>query len=769
MRPVALAIAGLVLTTISCGDDPEGPPGGEGVASSIPEPPAPEVADLEFPDVPSGTVTWTGDIARIVFDRCAACHRPESSAPFPLLTYADVKKRGRQLVEVTTARYMPPWMPTPGHGPFEGDRSLSPLQIAQIDQWVADGAPQGDPGDLPDPPKWESGWQLGQPDLVLRMPEAFVVPAEGHDVFRNFVITATTTETRYVRAVELLTGNDRVVHHAIMQIDETTSAQRRDEAEEEPGFGGMGMAESAPPDGHFLGWTPGKTSTTVPEGMPWILKPGSAVLLQLHMLPTGRPEKIQCTIGLHFTPTPPKRRPFMILLRNDRIDVAAGNRDYVIEDSFELPTSVKLFGVYPHAHYLGKNMKVFARLPDGTGKWLLNIDDWDFNWQEEYRFVDPPSLPKGTKLVMRFSYDNSANNPRNPNVPPKRTRFGLSSLDEMGTLAMQVVPDDQSKLALMQRAFSQHEVDRDPSGWMGYNNLGTLLAKKGEFEAAITQFRLGLAQKNVSVLHMNLGGALAQVGRLPEAATHLKHALTANPNNSVAHYNLAEVLTRLGQLPEAARHLKSVVEANPQDGIAHRDLGRLLERLNTPKDAIKHYRAAIAQNDADSESRLRLARILVFLKRETEAILECQEVLARRAGDPQALGTLGTALCRIGNRREGLARLRSAVTNAPGRARLDFMSLLVMTLATSKKCTPEEAAEAVRLAEQAVRASRIPPVLDALGCAYAAAGRYPEAIAAAEEAVSMAERARAKGMAAMIREHVKCFNQSRPYIVPDHR
>jgi len=769
MRRVAIALVGVVLATSSCGEDPESSPADEGVASSIREPQDPAVGDLRLPVVPSGTVTWTGDIARIVFDRCAACHRPESSAPFPLLTYADVKKRGRQLVEVTTARYMPPWMPTPGHGPFEGDRSLSPLQIAQIDQWVADGAPEGDPGDLPDPPKWGSGWQLGQPDLVLRMPEPFVVPAEGHDVYRNFVIPATTTEARYVRAVELVTGNDRVVHHAIMQIDETTSAQRRDEADEGPGFGGMGMAESTPPDGHFLGWTPGKSAIKVPEGMPWTLKPGSTLLLQLHMLPTGKPEEIQCAIGLHFTSTPPKRRPFMILLRNDRIDVAAGNRDYVIEDSFELPTSVKLFGVYPHAHYLGKNMKVFARLPDGTGKWLLNIDDWDFNWQEEYRFVDPPSLPKGTRLVMRFSYDNSADNPRNPNVPPKRIRFGLSSLDEMGTLALQVVPDDQSKLDVMQQAFSQHEVDRDPSGWMGYNNLGTALAEKGQFEAAIVQFRLGLDQKNVSVLHMNLGGALAQMGRLPEAATHLKHALTANPHNSGIRYNLAGVLRGLGQLPEAARHLKSVVEANPQDGIAHRDLARLLERLSTPKEAVKHYRAAIAQNGADSESRLRLARILVFLKRETEAIRECRELLARRAGDPQALGTLGTALCQIGNRSEGLAHLRSAVANAPARAKLDPISVLIMTLSTSKKCTPQEAAEAVRLAEQAVRASRSPPILDALGCAYASAGRYREAIAAAEEAANMAGRAGAKRMAAIIGERVKLFKQSRPYILPNDR
>ncbi|MEE2714001.1 MAG: hypothetical protein VX913_14625, partial [Planctomycetota bacterium] len=149
MRPVVLALVGVVLATAGCGEDPESSPADEGVASSIREPQATAVSELPLPVVPFGTVTWTGDIARIVLGRCAACHRPESSAPFPLLTYADVKKRGRQLVEVTSSRYMPPWMPTPGHGPFEGDRSLSPLQIAQIDQWVADGAPEGDPGDLP--------------------------------------------------------------------------------------------------------------------------------------------------------------------------------------------------------------------------------------------------------------------------------------------------------------------------------------------------------------------------------------------------------------------------------------------------------------------------------------------------------------------------------------------------------------------------------------------------------------------------------------------
>jgi tetratricopeptide (TPR) repeat protein len=321
----------------------------------------------------------------------------------------------------------------------------------------------------------------------------------------------------------------------------------------------------------------------------------------------------------------------------------------------------------------------------------------------------------------------------------------------------------------MQRAFSQHEVDRKPEGWMGYNNLGTVLAEKGEFDAAIVQFRLALSRKNIPVLHANLGGALARTGRLPEAVTHLRHALNADPHNSLVRFNLAGVLTRMGQLPEAAQHLKAVVESNPQDGVAHRDLARLLERLRKPKEAIKHYRAAIAQNDADIELRLRLARVLVVSKREAEAIRECHEVLTRRGGDPQALGTLGTALCRIGNRSEGLVHLRTAVMNAPSQTKSDFTALLVMTLATSNKCTSQEGAEAVRIARQASNASRTPPILDALGCAYAATGRYQEAVAVGEEAIRMAERARAKGMAAVIREHVECFKQSRPYIAPDHR
>src|SRR5438094_28628 len=241
-----------------------------------------------------GPVSFSRAVAPIVFQKCAGCHRPGQSAPFALLTYQEVYKHARQIAEVTQRRYMPPWLPEPGYGEFAFDRRLSVDQIETIQQWVADGAIEGDPTDLPPQPQFPERWQLGWPDLVLTLPQAHTLPAEGKDVYRNFVVPIPVPTLKYVKGVEFLPGNARVVHHAFIDVDETGQSRRLAERENPPGFDGMELPDSAVmPGGQLLGWQPGKAAYFSPRGLSWVLRPNTDLVLQLHMHPSGKPEILQ--------------------------------------------------------------------------------------------------------------------------------------------------------------------------------------------------------------------------------------------------------------------------------------------------------------------------------------------------------------------------------------------------------------------------------------------------------------------------------------------
>ena len=276
-----------------------------------------------------------------------------------------------------------------------------------------------------------SEWQLGEPDLVLEMPEAYRLPASASDVYRNFVIPTGIAERRYVRAVELRPDNADVVHHAVITIDRTHWSQDPDAQDPEPGYDGMLAGQAASPDGRFLAWTPGCTVRPEPDDMAWRLDRGSDLVLQLHMAPAPQPRSIRVRIGLFFTNRLPARFPVMLRLGPKDIDIAAGRRSYVAEDKYVLPIDVDVLSVYPHAHYLARTMTAFARLPDGGIRPLLEIPAWDVHWQDEYRYVHPIRLPRGTTILMRFEYDNSDENPYNPHHPARRVTFGPSSSDEM--------------------------------------------------------------------------------------------------------------------------------------------------------------------------------------------------------------------------------------------------------------------------------------------------------------------------------------------------
>src|SRR5664279_1995924 len=392
---------------------------------------------------PAAKPTFNHDIAPIVFQYCANCHRPGEAGPFPLLNYRDVRLHASQIVAVTHSRFMPPWLPNPGPYPLAEERRLSVEQIELIRRWVEGGAVEGDPAEAPVPPHFEPVWQLGKPDMVLTAQKPFQLPVTGTDVYWNFILPVPIDRTRWVRAVEIRPGDKRLVHHANMLVDRNQSA-RRMERDPGSGFGGMEVrieSEIFDPDSHFLFWKPGTVASNEPDGMALRLDKGTDLVLNTHLQPSGKPEAIQPSVGLYFTDKPATLHPMLLEMQNDgALDIPAGAKDFVVTDEFKLPIDVDLIGIYPHAHYLGKDILATAELPDGTSKTLIHIKRWDLNWQAVYRYAEPVPLPRGTTITMRYSYDNSEDNAANPNHPPARVVGGNRSSDEMAHLWLQVLP-----------------------------------------------------------------------------------------------------------------------------------------------------------------------------------------------------------------------------------------------------------------------------------------------------------------------------------------
>jgi hypothetical protein len=391
---------------------------------------------------------FTRDIAPILFARCMNCHREGQAAPFPLTRHAQAAKRARQLADVVEEREMPPWIPAGGHERFVGERWLSDREIDLIRAWADAGAPEGDPADLPPRPQFADGWLLGQPDLIVKMAEPFRVPADGPDILQNFVIPIPVTEDRLVAAIEFHPGNPKVVHHAVLFLDDRGEGRRLDAATPEPGyelFGGVGFL----PSGALGGWSVGNTPRRLPAGMGRYLKKGSDLVLQVHYHPTGKVETDQSTIGIHFLDTPVEealRRPSTLVgsfwMANYEMDIPPGEANYRRRSSYTLPRDVTMVGVVPHMHLLGKSMSAIATLPDGTKRTLIEVPRWNYNWQDEYYFERPFPLPKGTRIDLLASFDNSAGNPSNPSRPPKRVTWGEGTLDEMLYCFFLITADD---------------------------------------------------------------------------------------------------------------------------------------------------------------------------------------------------------------------------------------------------------------------------------------------------------------------------------------
>ncbi len=411
-----------------------------------------------FPLITDGAeVTFNHDIAPIIYRNCTSCHRPGEAAPFAFLSYQDVAKKGATIAKVTHSHFMPPWKPEPASFPYRNERRLTESEIALIQEWVKQGTPEGNPTEKPEPPKFPSGWQLGEPDLVVEMPAAYHVPAEGPDIYRNLAVALGLTEDKWVSAIDMKPSARATVHHVLYFADPSGKVHLRPQQGDEPGFSGMRAGGATIPLG---GWAVGAQAHFFPDGLALKLPKGSDLVIQYHFHPSGKPEAEKSLIGLYFAKKAPERTLTRVQMPPDYslfsgLDIPAGQKDFVIRDSYTLPVGIEAAGIGAHAHYIATQMKMTATFPGGDVKTLLAIKDWDFAWQDRYFFEKLVTLPKGTRLDVEIHWNNSTDNPRNPSNPAIPVAWGEQTKDEMGSISLMAVPQKEEDLKVLQKELKQ--------------------------------------------------------------------------------------------------------------------------------------------------------------------------------------------------------------------------------------------------------------------------------------------------------------------------
>jgi tetratricopeptide (TPR) repeat protein/mono/diheme cytochrome c family protein len=648
-----------------------------GTVSNAAAPPSSAAAPAQR----ANPVTFSKDIAPIVFAKCAACHQPGGSAPFSVLDYGSARQRARQMALATRSGVMPPWKADPdAGGEFVGQPRLSESEIALIEAWAATGAEEGDPRDLPPAPHVTSGWQLGEPGLVVKLP-AYTLPPDGTDVFRIFVVRLPVDRMQFVRGMEFRPGNARVVHHANIRIDRTDTSRKYDDEDPAPGYDGLIAHSAGYPDGYFLGWTPGQVPPLLPKGLAWRLQPGTDLVVELHMQPTGREEVVQPIVGFYFGADPPERTPAMLRLGRQNIDIAPGDARYTIEDAFVLPVDVELVAVQPHAHYRARDIEGVATLPDGTTRRLIHIGDWDFRWQHVFRYPVPLRFPKGTTLSMRYTYDNSAGNPRNPVQPPRRVFWGQRSADEMGDLWLQVLTRSDRDRQVLNEQFRPKVVAEDIIGYERWLQ---------------TEPQSAALHDDVAILYL-------EANRPADAVRHFAMSADLNPSSPSAHFNLGTALTVAGRMDDAVREYEAALDLRPDYAQAHNNLGSILLRTGHPAEAMTHFTRALAADPANAQAHFNAGVALREQGRHADAIRHFRQAL-QPGESPAVLAALASMLATV--REEGL----------------------------------RDPVQAVRYAERAVALTGRQDAgsLEVLATAYAAAGDFDRAITAAEAALVLA-------------------------------
>lgn len=779
-----------------------------------------------------GPPTYYRDVEPLLAERCGSCHSESGAAPFSVFDYEEVRRRASQMERLTTERSMPPWLPAPGSVEYSNDPSLTEDEIDLVARWVDAGAPEGRRPFFFRGRDEAKDWVLGEPDLVLEMSGGYVLQPSSTDEYRVFVVPVPISSTKYVRAVDFRpivsrldpprilrtdstaageTSGTMPVHHVVLMIDPTRSSRRLDADDPRPGYEGTSpMSGAHPPDGFFLGWTPGKRPSTLPEGLAWRIDPGTDLVIQTHLQPTARPTAIDAKIGLYFG-DPPTRMPSSVLLSSVSIDIPPGDSAYVVEDSYRLPVDAEVLGVYPHAHFLAKEMELSARLPGGGRRWLLRIEDWDFNWQDTYRLREPIHLPAGSVLSMRYTYDNSSANPQNPHDPPVRTTFGPRSTDEMAELTLQVLATEPTDRAELERGAMEHAAETliegarfaaeaEPGSAGAQFNLGVILHRSGRPEEAISAYRraLSLGGDDDPEVHVALGNVLAEAGAHPEALEHLQRAVELDPGYARAHFSLgraleaagataeaeqryrravellpgharahaglARVLRSFGRSAEAETHFRRAIEISPDLVSAHFDLANLLAGTGRGEEAIDHYEAVLDLEPSFAPAHINLASTYHLLERFEEAAEHYRRTVELEPENAEAHVALGNVLRTTGHPGEAVQHLWTAVRLKPRAT--EPMLALAWALATEPDPELRDAPSALRLTNDAMELLSSPDAraLATLAAANASAGDFDAAVSRGEEALGLARRAGQAALARSVEVHLELYRRGRPYL-----
>ncbi len=517
---------------------------------------------------------------------------------------------------------------------------------------------------------------MGKPDLVLKVKRPFTLNSGGTDVFRNFILPYPLKQTEYVRAMEIRPGAPEVVHHANVIIDRTGSLRRQHATDWEDGIAGMELLVDSgnrfDPDSHFLFWKPDSPALVEPAGMPWRLDPGNDLILNMHLKPSGKSETLDAQVGLYFTKDPPAKQPMLLALeRDDALDIPAGDADFVVEDSLTLPVDIDVLGVYPHAHYLGHDMKGWAILPDGQKKWLVWIRDWDIDRQAVYRYKSPIRLPKGTILHMRYAYDNSAANVHNPHSPPVRVRAGNRSEDEMAFLWLQVLPVNASLNSpdprlLLEEAWMRNRLSKTPTDQISLYNYAAALTGESRFaDAAVVFQRLLKIAPTDQRSRAALGVALDGEGKWSEAIETFRAVVKENPGACDARFDLANVELRHDQLSSAEADFRAQIGACPEDADVHAGLGTTLENENQGGAAQTEFRRSLEIAPGNLPALLGSAEIKLDSGDLESAIQLFRQATNLHPDSAEAHEQLARAYAQTGDQKSALSELKQAIQLAP--------------------------------------------------------------------------------------------------------
>ena len=693
------------------------------------------------------TAVTYDQVAPLLGENCVRCHRPGGLGPFNLTTYAEARAHADGIAEMVTARRMPPWQPAAGFSAsaLRGEPRLTDADRETLRRWAAAGAPAGRARGTA-PPEPAADWPLGEPDLVVSLAEPYTAAAGSGMEYRNFALPVDIPAPRWVRAVDIRPrpAARAVIQHARITLDDTGAGRRLQDEHDAPGFAGLAPDEGRFPPGDFLIWAGGRRTAPPAADVAWRIDPGTDLLLHLGLRSREQPVDVQVSVGLYLTDDPPARRGVGIVLDAPALDIPAGEPAHVVEDRYILPVAVDVAGVYAYLHRVGTTVEVAADVPDGAVLGLLRIDDWRFDWQDGYRYAEPVRLPAGTVLWARFGFDNSSGNPHNPSTPPVRVRYSPDDTTPRAEVFLQALPASADEEAALVENLFRKQARND------------LLGLQAMLRVDPNDYRS----------HTDLAARYLSLNQLALAREHLDTALSLAPDHATAHYNLGSLLVAEGGTAGAIDAFREAIAIRPEYAAAHNNLGALLAATGDLNEAIIHYRLALRFGSRDASARYNLANALLTTGGIEEAIGHFREALTLTPDDPDVHTNLARALVATSDLAGGVTHYERALDLNPR------IPLALVGLSWLRAAAPDprlrSSSDALALAQRAVAliGGNHPEVLDALAVAYAAVGRFDDALATARKAADAARGTPFEGLIPAIEGRVRLYLTFRPYRMP---